>query len=70
MRFLVSVETPKTSLLRAAGDWVVDADSREAALAMVMDRADPRWWPRGSTWTIHPRAEHPPAGKGVDDFPN
>ncbi len=67
MRFLVSVQTPKTSLLRAAGDWVVDADSREAALAMVMDRADPRWWPRGSTWTIHPPLEEPPRRESLTD---
>jgi hypothetical protein len=66
MRFLVSVQTPKTSPMRAAGDWIVDAESRETALAVVMDRADPRWWPCGSTWTVYSRAEN----DGSDDLQN
>ena len=57
MRFLVSVQTPDNSPMHAAGDWIVDAESREVALAVVMDRADCRWWPCGSTWSVRSRNE-------------
>lgn len=57
MRFLVSVQTPDSSQLRAAGDWIVDAENGEMALAVVMDRANPHWWPLGSTWTVRSRSD-------------
>jgi hypothetical protein len=53
MRFLVSVQSPKTPGLQAAGDWLVDAEDREMALALVQERAVSQWWPSGSTWTVN-----------------
>ncbi len=55
MRFVVSVQSPRTSPLQAAGDWLIDAENREMALAVVKDRANSRWWPEGSTWTVYTR---------------
>lgn len=57
MRFLVSVQSPKNPAFQAAGDWLIDAENREMALAVVKDRADSRWWPEGSTWTVCTRSE-------------
>jgi hypothetical protein len=52
MRFVVSVQSPKTTGLQAAGDWLVDAEDRETALAIVQKQAISQWWPSGSTWTV------------------
>jgi hypothetical protein len=57
MRFLVSVQSPKIPGLQAAGDWLVDAEDRELALAVVQERAVSQWWPRGSTWTVNAHSE-------------
>jgi hypothetical protein len=57
MRFLVSVQSPKTAGLQAAGDWLVDADDRETALAVVQKQAMSQWGPSGSTWTVSTHLE-------------
>jgi hypothetical protein len=57
MRFLVSVQSPKIPGLQAAGDWLVDAEDRDLALAVVQERAASQWWPRGSTWTVDTRSD-------------
>ncbi|MCH5377090.1 MAG: hypothetical protein JJ992_24265 [Planctomycetes bacterium] len=57
MRFLVTVQSPRTPCFQAAGDWLIEAENREMALAVVKDRADSRWWPVGSVWTVQTRSE-------------
>jgi hypothetical protein len=57
MRFVVSVQSPKTPGLQAAGTWLVDAENRETALELVQERAVSKWWPNGSVWTVDPHAE-------------
>ena len=57
MRFLVSVQSPETPGLLAAGDWLVDAEDREMALAIVQERAVSQWWPSGSIWTVNTHLE-------------
>ncbi len=52
MRFLVSVQAPKSSNLQANGNWLVDAENREIALAIVQEQAVSSWWPSGSKWTV------------------
>ncbi len=57
MRFLVSVQAPKSSNLQANGDWLVEAEDREMALDVVQQQAVSSWWPSGSTWSVDTHSE-------------
>ena len=52
MKYEVCVEAPRTRSLAASGRWLVEADSRDEALALVMTYGHAAWWPQGSTWNI------------------
>jgi len=52
MKYEVCVEAPQTASLKGSGRWVVEADSRDEALGLVMTNGQAKWWPQGSTWKI------------------
>lgn len=52
MKYEVCVQAPRTRSLAASCRWLVEADSRDEALALVMTHGHAQWWPQGSTWNI------------------
>ena len=64
MKYEVCVEAPRTPSLKASGRWVVEADSRDEALALVMTNAQAKWWPQGSIWNIRAGDSAVPAACG------
>lgn len=54
MTFLVSLFSSEDSPVSATGSWQVSADTVDQAICMARFFADPRFWPRGSTWLCVP----------------
>lgn len=52
MKYEVCVEAPRTRTLAASGRWLVEADSPDEALALVMTHGHANWWPQGSIWNV------------------
>ena len=60
MKYEVCVEAPHTPSLKASGRWVVEADSRDEALALVLTNDQAKWWPLDSAWRIRDEKSETP----------